>query len=206
MFWTLQPFTYSLWRRAYSRNVTLQETLKLRCPIHHINSAARTKLSCATSAWYIISYRIISYKAQVKLLLAVAVGEPFLSKNVPTAKSRISQRLYFPTVKNKQLCGPQMLVACSYMLILPAISTSSRILIPSKNDSSSSSSSWIQITVMVFWKAFTDSRSDFLYTWAYMATREISVILDKLIRGREEGYLVGLSSNTTTNTSRYFMY
>ena len=39
-----------------------------------------------------------------------------------------------------------------------------------------------------------------------MATREISVILDKLIRGREEGYLVGLSSNTTTNTSRYFMY
>lgn len=93
MFWTLQPFTYSLWRRAYSRNFTLQETLKLRCPIHHINSAARTKLSCATSAWYIISYRIISYKAQVKLLLAVAVGEPFLSKNVPTAKSRISQRL-----------------------------------------------------------------------------------------------------------------
>lgn len=159
MFWTLQPFTYSLWRRAYSRNFTLQETLKLRCPIHHINSAARTKLSCATSAWYIISYRIISYKAQVKLLLAVAVGEPFLSKNVPTAKSRISQRLYFPTVKNKQLCGPQMLVACSYMLILPAISTSSRILIPSKNDSSSSSSSWIQITVMVFWKAFTLSCS-----------------------------------------------
>lgn len=159
MFWTLQPFTYSLWRRAYSRNVTLQETLKLRCPIHHINSAARTKLSCATSAWYIISYRIISYKAQVKLLLAVAVGEPFLCKNVPTAKSRISQRLYFPTVKNKQLCGPQMLVACSYMLILPAISTSSRILIPSKNDSSSSSSSWIQITVMVFWKAFTLSCS-----------------------------------------------
>ena len=39
-----------------------------------------------------------------------------------------------------------------------------------------------------------------------MVTGEISVILDKLIRGREEGYLVGLSSNTTKNTPRYFMY
>ena len=39
-----------------------------------------------------------------------------------------------------------------------------------------------------------------------MVTREISVILDKLIRGKEEGYLVGLSSNTTMNTPRYFIY
>ena len=39
-----------------------------------------------------------------------------------------------------------------------------------------------------------------------MVTKEISVILDKLIREREEGYLVRLSSNKTTNTPRYFMY